>query len=55
MDTKASQEFLAELKVLTHVYHLNLVGDLIFFRDKARLENLSLYLNCLVLCVKKNV
>ena len=53
MDTKASQEFLAELKVLTHVYHLNLVGDLIFFRDKARLENLSLYLNCLVLSVKK--
>ncbi|WVZ65510.1 hypothetical protein U9M48_014860 [Paspalum notatum var. saurae] len=25
MDTKASQEFLAELKVLTHVHHLNLV------------------------------
>ena len=53
MDTKASQEFLAELKVLTRVHHLNLVGDLRFFRDKAKLGNLSLYLNCLVLSVKK--
>ena len=55
MDTKSSQEFLAELKVLTHVHHSNLVGDLRFFNDKVKLENLSLYLNCLVLSVKKNV
>ena len=55
MDTKASQEFLVKLKVLTRVHHLNLVGDLRFFNDKVKLENLSLYLNCLVLSVKKNV
>ncbi|CAD6225367.1 unnamed protein product [Miscanthus lutarioriparius] len=38
MDTKSSQEFLAELKALTHVHRSNLVGDLRFFRDKANLE-----------------
>jgi hypothetical protein len=27
MDMQATQEFLAELKVLTHVHHLNLVCD----------------------------
>ena len=27
MDMQATQEFLAELKVLTHVHHLNLVRD----------------------------
>ena len=27
MDMQASNEFLAELKVLTHVHHLNLVSD----------------------------
>jgi hypothetical protein len=26
METQSSQEFLAELKVLTHVHHLNLVS-----------------------------
>jgi len=31
MDAKATEEFLAELKVLTHVHHLNLVGDLLIF------------------------
>jgi len=30
MDAKATEEFLAEL-VLTHVHHLNLVGDLLIF------------------------
>jgi hypothetical protein len=38
MDTKASQEFLNEPKVLTCVHHSNLVGDLRFFRDNAYLE-----------------
>ena len=42
MDTKSSQEFLAELKVLTHVHRSNLVGDLRFFRDKANLELICL-------------
>jgi chitin elicitor receptor kinase 1 len=27
MDMQATHEFLAELKVLTHVHHLNLVSD----------------------------
>ena len=27
MDVQATHEFLAELNVLTHVYHLNLVSD----------------------------
>ena len=44
MDTKSSQGFLAELKVLTHVHHSNLVGDLRFFRDKANLELICLYI-----------
>lgn len=31
MGMQATQEFLAELKVLTHVHHLNLVGGLMIF------------------------
>jgi hypothetical protein len=31
MDMQASHEFLAELKVLTHVHHLNLVSDLFLY------------------------
>jgi len=32
MNVQATHEFLAELKVLTHVYHLNLVSDsLVYF------------------------
>jgi serine/threonine protein kinase len=31
MDMQASHEFLAELKVLTHVHHLNLVSDFFLF------------------------
>ena len=31
MDMQASHEFLAELKVLTHVHHLNLVSDSLLF------------------------
>ena len=30
MDKQASREFLAELKVLTHVHHLNLVSGILF-------------------------
>lgn len=45
MDAKATQEFLAELKVLTHVHHLNLVGDhLIFFCDRTTFETNLCYL-----------
>jgi hypothetical protein len=31
MDMQATNEFLAELKVLTHVHHLNLVSDSFVF------------------------
>lgn len=31
MDMQASKEFLAELKVLTHVHHLNLVMLFLFY------------------------
>lgn len=33
MDMQASREFLAELKVLTHVHHLNLVLNLYLFHS----------------------
>jgi len=37
MDMQASHEFLAELKVLTHVHHLNLVSDFFLFTAMAYL------------------
>jgi hypothetical protein len=54
MDTKASQEFLNELKILTRVHHTNLVGDLRFFRDNEFLELILitslLYILAFALC-----
>lgn len=42
MDMQASKEFLAELKVLTRVHHLNLV---LFFRNSMSI-NFVLLTNC---------
>jgi len=39
MDMQASKEFLAELKVLTHVHHLNLVWH---FPNLDTIQNLKL-------------
>lgn len=41
MDMQASREFLAELKVLTHVHHLNLVSISFTFKFQVR-ENSNL-------------
>uniref|UniRef100_A0A0A9GZD3 Uncharacterized protein n=1 Tax=Arundo donax TaxID=35708 RepID=A0A0A9GZD3_ARUDO len=52
MDTQATQEFLAELKVLTHVHHLNLVGDLLIFLTKSIFESNCCYqLTVLLFCI----
>ncbi|WMV17332.1 hypothetical protein MTR67_010717 [Solanum verrucosum] len=42
MDMQSTKEFLAELKVLAHVHHLNLLDNVILFIVKVRIGDLTL-------------